>query len=476
MQFSIVKNTSLDNIVLRLDAEYYHPDYLSLEKKIERYPSINIRKAGGVLDCSAFYPSIVPYYNFEGVGVPFLRVNEIQNGLLHITDGTAFLPQSILDENKSTIAVCYPGDLIIAKGGNSLAKVALLTNEYEKYSVCRDVIVLRNSNLSGLNKYYLWMFLHSPIGRKLLLRTASQTGQPHLTLEAISRLEIPLLSDDFQNHYEKLYEQSQKLNNESSKAYKTAQMKLLSKIGLDKWEPKHKLTFVSNFSSVKQADRIDAEYYQPIYDELIKAVKSKSEYTKTVEEMQTYNARGLQPDYSDDGALDVITSKHILEDGLDFDGFEKTDSMNWDEQKKARVKKGDILTYTTGANIGRTAHYPIGKKALASNHVNILRIKGEDSEYVAFVMNSVVGRLQTERFSAGSAQAELYPKDIESFIIPFVSKKVQNIINEKVRESHSLLEKSKHLLDYAKQAIVVAIEKNEKAGLKKLSQNISKET
>ena len=150
MQYSVVKKNNLDNIIFRLDAEYYHPSHIALEKKLSKLKQISIQDANGKFDCSAFYPSIVPYYNFQATGVPFLRVNEIQNGLLHLTEDTAFLPKYILDENRSTIAKCKPGDLIIAKGGNSLGKVALLTNEYSEYSVCRDIIILRTQDLSCL--------------------------------------------------------------------------------------------------------------------------------------------------------------------------------------------------------------------------------------------------------------------------------------------------------------------------------------
>ena len=216
MQNSIVDKSNLDNIVFRLDSEYYHPNHIALEKKLNKLKRISIQGANGVFDCSAFYPSIVPYYNFQGVGIPFLRVNEIQNGLLHLTGDTAFLPKRILDENRTTIAKCNPGDLIIAKGGNSLAKVAILTEEYQEYSVCRDVVVLRTQKLSNLNRFYLWMFLHSEKGQQLLLRTASQTGQPHLTLEALKQIEVPLFSDEFQNDYEWLYNQSLKLKSLSA--------------------------------------------------------------------------------------------------------------------------------------------------------------------------------------------------------------------------------------------------------------------
>lgn len=260
VQYSIVQTTELDEIVFRLDPEFYHPEHLSLQAKLKQFDSISIRDAGGGLDCSAFYPSIVPYYNFEKEGVPFLRVNEIQNGLLNISLSTAFLPQEILDENPATIACCLPGDLIIAKGGNSLAKVALLTEEYQHYSVCRDVIVLRTNELTNINRFYLWIFLHSSIGRKILLRTASQTGQPHLTLEAISQITIPLFSDKYQGHFEWLYNESQRLKFVSEREYYNAKLLLLSELGLTNWQQNHQLTFIKNLSDTEEVGRIDVEY------------------------------------------------------------------------------------------------------------------------------------------------------------------------------------------------------------------------
>ena len=113
--------------------------------------------------------------------------------------------------------------------------------------------------------------------------------------------------------------------------------------------------------------------------------------------------------------MNVINSRHILERELDHKNFEKTNSDSWDTQIKARIYRNDILTYTTGANIGRTQVYLSNEKALASNHVNILRIEHENPVYVAFVLNSKIGRLQTEQLSAGSTQQELYPKDIDNF-------------------------------------------------------------
>jgi len=150
---------------------------------------------------------------------------------------------------------------------------------------------------------------------------------------------------------------------------------------------------------------------------------------------------------------------------LDYDNFEKTSGEFWELQSKAQVFKDDILVYTTGANIGRTNIYQSAKKALASNHVKILRIKGEDPYYVSFVMNSLIGRMQTDKLSAGSAQAELYPKDIAQFLIPFVGKETQLKIRDKIISSLALKKQSTALLDVAKHAVEIAIEQDEQAAL-----------
>ena len=56
--------------------------------------------------------------------------------------------------------------------------------------------------------------------------------------------------------------------------YAEAQTLLLSELGLADWQPKQQLTFVKNFSDTKDAGRVDADYFQPKYDEIINAIKN----------------------------------------------------------------------------------------------------------------------------------------------------------------------------------------------------------
>ncbi|MEH2413608.1 hypothetical protein [Nostoc sp.] len=77
------------------------------------------------------------------------------------------------------------------------------------------------------------------------------------------------------------------------------------------------------------------------------------------------------------------------------------------------------------------------------------------------MINSLIGRLQTEKLSAGSAQAELYPKDIDNFVIPSIAKeKQEQVVNQYVL-SLKRKQKSKQLLEIAKTGVERAIETDE---------------
>lgn len=441
----------------RMDAEYYRPNLINLSNSISANPNISIRRAGAAIDCSAFYPSIVPHYNFNQEGIPFLRVNEIQNGLLSIDEKTAFLPKRILDLNRSTIAMCEPGDLIIAKGGNSLGKVALLTNLYPKYSVCRDVLIVRTQGLSKINRFLLWMYLHSGPGQSLLIRTASQTGQPHLTIESIARLRIPLVPEIEEENIESSYLDAETAMEISRGAYTKAAQQLESELGLDKLTFQNPTGYTARLSELETSHRSDAQHYQPRFKQLIGHLSGLP--TAQVRDIRTFNRRGVQPIYVKNGEVDVVNSQHLGPKHIDYEAVEKTTTRAFLAAPVAHIQKNDLLIYTTGAYIGRTNVYLSDGSALASNHVNILRLRsGIDAAYMALVFQSVVGQFQTEKHARGSAQAELYPPDIDRFVVPLLEPDKQKAIGNLLRKSLVKHQESRQLLEQAKTRIEQLIE------------------
>jgi len=77
------------------------------------------------------------------------------------------------------------------------------------------------------------------------------------------------------------------------------------------------------------------------------------------------------------------------------------------------------------------------------------------------VLNSIVCKLQIERFSGGAIIAHLKPSDAMEMIIPILSSSIQSLISEKIIASHIARETSKKLLEKAKRAVEIFIEEGE---------------
>ena len=100
------------------------------------------------------------------------------------------------------------------------------------------------------------------------------------------------------------------------------------------------------------------------------------------------------------------------------------------------------------------------------NHVTVLRTDVMSPICLALYLNSIVGQYQVEQhFKGSSGQIELYPTDIANFWCPKLDNSVQKKIDKLAEQSFALKAKSEHLLDIAKRAVEMAIEKNEAAGL-----------
>ena len=334
-----------------------------------------------------------------------------------------------------------------------------------------ELVVFRVKNINNLLKEYLFSYLNrDTIRKRAAAYFIGTSGRQRVPTYFYKDLEIPLPSISFQNKIKNYHLKSIDFRSQSKILYSKAESLLLHELGLNNFEPTKEAVNIKSFKeSFGNTKRLDAEYYQKKYDDL--EIKIVSQKHLKIKDIRSANFRGLQPIYFEDGELYIINSKHILETTLDYDNFEKTKIEYWNKQEKARVFRGDILTYTTGANIGRTQVYLKNEKALASNHVNIIRLKTENPFYVGFVLNSVVGRMQTEKRSAGSAQAELYPKDLDEFLIPIIDLKKQKQIAELVEESFKLKAESERLLEVAKKAVEMAIELDEESAIKFINSN-----
>lgn len=443
---------------IRIDSELYQKKFIHFFNKLQNLNVTTLDNEAQIIKKGIFD---IKSNCYSDKGIPFVRISNLKNMLIETSD-IVYIPESENEKNLDTFL--KKDDLILSKTAYPAASLVNL----DACNTSQDTVAIQLKSNSNLLSHFIVTYLNTSYGLGLMKRWFTGNIQMHLNLEDCKKnLLIPVFSIKFQKKIKELFEESANLKTESQTLYKQSETLLLRELGLDNWQPPKETAAVKSFSdSFGKSGRLDAEYYQPKYDEIENVVANKALYLKQISEIQIFNGRGLQPEYVENGGLNVINSRHISEQQLDYENFEKTDISYWISQKRARVFKNDILVYTTGANIGRTNVYLIEEKAIASNHVNIIRIKDENPGYVGFVLNSIIGRLQTEKFSAGSAQQELYPRDLENFFVPFVDKKIQAEITKKIQESFALRTESQRLLELAKKAVETAIEHGEEKAMK----------
>ena len=431
-------------------------------KEPRKNPNLKYDRIGNLLKGAQYGISVS--MNEDGVGYPIYRMNEIHNMMCDLKVNK----HADISNDEFRKFKLNDRDVLFNRT-NSYEWVGR-TGIYRKLEgqnfTFASYLVKFIPNEEFIYPEYLTTYLNTKYGVWDVKRRSRQSiNQTNVNPEEVKEMYVPLLKKEIQIQIKRNFEKAHCYRIKSLELYTEAETLLLETLGLKEFEPSTDPVNIKGFKdSFLATGRLDAEYYQKKYDILEEAICSQKHIL--IKDIRTDNYRGMQPIYVENGNLDVINSKHILEDTLDYEGFEKTSNEYWDIQKRARIFKGDILTYTTGANIGRTQVYRLDKKALASNHVNIIRIKERNPFYIGFVLNSLIGRMQTEKYSAGSAQAELYPKDLDEFLVPIIDNTSQEKIVGLIEESFRLKNQSEQLLETAKRAVELAIEQDEEAAMR----------
>ena len=141
----------------------------------------------------------------------------------------------------------------------------------------------------------------------------------------------------------------------SKQIYIEAQTILLTELGLADWQPKQQLTFVKNFSDTKSVERIDADYFQPKYDEIVNAIKSYSGSWEMLGNLCSTKRGSLIKD----SFYDEQEGKPYIRGG-DFSGGLLTDdklvfiNSEFERTNETQVYENDIVFSLIGS-VGETA-------------------------------------------------------------------------------------------------------------------------
>jgi type I restriction enzyme M protein len=445
----------------RFDAEYFWKDSLRIQAVLKQRETEPFRNLGDFV-ASAFYPAATQLYEFGDT--PFIRCVDCINYPLITEDQDDLfekIPFSFVEESKG-VNVLEKGDLVITKVGSPC--YTSIVEDYDVVALSRTVLGVKK--IRNIDPYYLLVFLRSRFGFQQLLRQRELTIQYQLTLDRVKKVRIYKASQDFQSLIRKAALEYLDLILISKNLYNQAEDLLLAELGLQDWQPTEETVAVKSFAeSFLACDRLDAEYYQPKYDQLIERLEEKVELTP-LGDLLTLNQKGRQPDYIEENqdtssCLPVINSKYVREGEVIL--LDNRYARYPENENSLIIQKNDVLFNGTGVGtVGRCATYFYDQEALADTEVAVLRSDTLDPVYLSIYINSIAGQLQVQKHLQGSSGIiRVYPSDTDQFLIWNAPESVQQKIRSKVEASHQKREQSKQLLEIAKTGVERAIETDE---------------
>ena len=138
------------------------------------------------------------------------------------------------------------------------------------------------------------------------------------------------------------------------------------------------------------------------------------------------------------------------------------------EYPEALFPKKDSILFSKDGSVGIAYKLEEDAQFITSSALLQLTIKDPEKvlpDYLTLVLNSPVVQLQAEQAASGAVIQHWKPSEIQQVIIPVLDMADQKKLSQMVQESFSLRRWSEQLLDYAKQAVELAIEQGEDAAM-----------
>jgi len=469
LQYSIIKiETVRANPDFRYEAEFFSPKYLHNDRQLKNCATISLTEIATFHNGAAYDSSEL---NSQG-DLWVAKIGDVTNKRDYISWDKVSL------YHFAKLKACYleHKDILMTLTGDppDVGKVDLVFSPpIKKLSWNQRVARIRLKNNDSIcESLYLFAALSSKYCRDHIERWAKGIRQRNVGNPAVLSMPIPVFSPSFQKTIAYAVDYSFLLLQQSRKNFTQAQTLLLSELGLLDWQPKHALSFVRNYSDNQQAGRIDADYFQPKYDEIVKAIKAYKGGWDTLSNLLNIKDKNFSP--VDNKEYRYIELANIGGNG-EVTGHTIAEGQELPTRARRKVRKNDVIVSSIEGSLSSIALISEElDSALCSTGFYVVGSDKINSETLLVLLKSPVGQEQLKKGCSGTILTAINKDELGKVILPVVDKRIQSKIQQKVSESFNLRKQSKHLLECAKKAVEMAIEKNEKTAINWIKQKEEK--
>lgn len=269
MQYSVVNIKKVqEHKDFRIDPEYYKPEFKNFFDKVKDFKRLGSYVKSGYR---------VVYENTEILNVE----KEEGNNFTFFLQASDVLTPEINQDRMGVVSNkdwerykkgrIKAGELLIEVKGKA-EKVAIVPKNFPEKTLVSGSLYKMELKENQIPEYIL-TFLLCKYGNAFKERCKSNLLISFINKDELYNIPIPSFLDDFRKNIANLVNKSFDLSNESKSLHSEAENLLLEELGLKDWKSKHQLSYIKNYSDTQKAERFDAEYFQPQYDEILNKVQ-----------------------------------------------------------------------------------------------------------------------------------------------------------------------------------------------------------
>ena len=449
----LLSEVLVDNENKRIDSEYFKKDFLKFFHNVPNLKPLSYFAKEGYR---------VVYENTEIVDTEEGKANNYPYFLQATDLETPFIKTDNLFYVNETEWKRYPkgriqkGEILIEVKGK-IEKVSIVPDDFPEKTLVSGSLFKLTVN-DKISKNVFLCYLISKYGVAFKDRYKTNLLISYVSKPDLYRIPIPDFSKNLQIEIDKKFELIFEKRKKSQTIYRQAEELLLETIGLKDFKPSQEKTNIKTFKeSFLATGRLDAEYYQPKYEDYIDLVK---DYRNGFELLQTAcNLKDNNFTPEETKEYQYIELADIGKSG-NVTGCTVAQGNDLPSRARRKINTNDVIISSIEGSLESCALITDDyDNALCSTGFYVVNSEKVNSETLLVLFKSEVMQNILKQGCSGTILTAINKTEFQNIPIPLIDLPTQQQISALIQESFALRKESERLLVEAKDMVEREIER-----------------
>jgi restriction endonuclease S subunit len=388
-------------------------------------------------------------------GYPILQMNEFNSRFIGVPSRYC----KLISQNDFESLKLRKNDVLVCRTNgnpNLVGKCALVAEDVE-YAYASYLFKIRPKN-EFINSATLVAFLSCKYGRKEIDKYSMTSNQTNFSPAKFREIDVPLFSKQINNDVDKLYYTAFDKLKRSENIYRQAEELLLETIGLKDFRPSENGTNIKSFKdSFLSTGRLDAEYYQPKYEDYLRIIKTYSGGFDLLQTICSCKDDNFVPEETKD--YQYIELSNIGKSGNITD-CTLSKGSELPSRARRRVHVNDVIISSIEGSLEKCAIVTDDyDNALCSTGFYVINSCYINSETLLVLFKSEIMQHILKQNCSGTILTAINKMDFLQIPVPLINNEIQQQIAVFIEESFKLRKDSERLLEEARKMVEREVEK-----------------